>query len=64
MNEFKRTIKSVVTNDAIKSCKVDRIKEIDEKISENIARTLFYMSEKSDDIEERRQILDRMLNIN
>lgn len=64
MNKFQEGLKTTTNKDDAISCSEDKIKKIDEKISANIAKTLFYMSEKSNDIDERRQILDRMLNIN
>ncbi len=64
MNEFKETIKAEVNNNTANSCKTDRIKQIDEKISANIAKILLDMSRNIESKSDRLQILDRMLNIN
>lgn len=63
MNEFKENLKVIRQDD--KECLGKYIvKHIDEEISAEIARTLFQMMSNSDNPNKRKQILDRMLNIN
>lgn len=61
MNKFKKNLK---VDEGIKPCDEDNIRNIDEKISANIAKLLFEMSRNAIDINERTQILNRMLSIN
>ena len=63
MNKFRENLK-VEKQEADKITDKYIAKEIDDQISANIAKMLFEMMNNSDDPNKRKQILNRMLNIN